>query len=414
MSQDPSCEFAPGDRIERYEIQSVLGRGGMAVVYRAVHTTLETVHALKVLTIPSPQIRKRLVQEGKVQAQLRHPNVVAVTDVLDVDGAPGLLMECIDGPSMDGWLQINNPDLALAEEIFLGVLAGVEKAHALGIVHRDLKPGNVMMARDGDHWVPKVTDFGLAKAVLGDPSASATRSGLPMGTPSYMSPEQVRDAKNVDHRTDVFALGCILYELVVGRRAFSGGDTLEVFNAVASGRFEPPSQLVTDLPQRFIQAINGALAVDRDRRIDSCESLRKVMQGEESWVPQTSAMTLDWSFGDDEPPEGVREQVSIPAAAAAPRPPAGAPGPAATVGMTAAPLSADAAAPRPPAGAPLPSATFSFDDDAAPLPPPATSSATIDPVGPSGPIASATTAGSATNSADRIRPANGRSRQTTS
>ena len=264
-------DLNPGEIVERYEVECELGEGGMAVVYRVRHTRLDTLHALKILTVQKRAVQQRLVREGKVQAGLRHPNVAAVTDVLEVAGSPALLMEYIDGPSLDKWIDDHKPRLDAAEEIFAGILAGVSVAHELGIVHRDLKPGNVLMAPhpSGEGWIPKVTDFGLAKALEGDKGVLQTRTGLPMGTPAYMSPEQVRDAKNVDTRTDIFALGCILYELACGQRPFDGKDTWEVFNAVAQGIYTPPRVLKADLPERVANAISGCLVTDMEARIPS-------------------------------------------------------------------------------------------------------------------------------------------------
>ncbi|MCA9491950.1 MAG: serine/threonine protein kinase, partial [Myxococcales bacterium] len=181
-------DLAAGTVVDRYTVQSVLGEGGMAVVYLCRHNQLGTMHALKVLTMSSRTIRERLVQEGRVQALLRHPNVVAVTDIIMLNGAPGLVMEYIEGPSLhdllgQGPLTFDQID-ALAE----GILHGVAHAHAQGMVHRDLKPANIMLALDGTTLVPKVTDFGLAKLVEGNDGRAATRTGSTMGTPHYMSP----------------------------------------------------------------------------------------------------------------------------------------------------------------------------------------------------------------------------------
>ena len=292
-------ELATGHQVERYEVQAVLGHGGMAVVYRVRHRTLKTDHALKVLNVAGKELSERLLREGQVQARLIHPNVVAVTDVLEVDGAPALLMEYVDGPNLEEWLRNRTLTLDEAETLFGGVLDAVESAHQLGVVHRDLKPGNVMIAPDGDGVRPKVTDFGLAKAITVSPEAGQTRSGMPMGTPAYMSPEQVRDAKNVDARTDIFSLGCILYELVCGRRAFVGKDTLDVFNRVANGDYEPPTVSRGQLPPRIANCIEGCLASDASRRIPDCATLRAVLKGERTWVMpdvDVAPMTLDWAL----------------------------------------------------------------------------------------------------------------------
>jgi len=272
-----------GQVIDRYTVDQLLGSGGMAVVYRVRHNQLGSFHALKVLTHTSPGIHERLLQEGRVQASLRHPNVVAVTDVIDVDGAPGLVMEYVDGPALDAWLSGHRPDLDTAERLFRGIVAGVAAAHAQGLVHRDLKPANVMLApQSAGQMLPKVADFGLAKALFAEESGPhATRSGVTMGTPAYMAPEQIRDAKNVDHRADVFSLGCMLYELVCGRPPFVGPDLLSIFNAVATGSFPPAASLVPDLPPRIHRAIHGALTVEKERRIQDCTGLLYVLDGHE-------------------------------------------------------------------------------------------------------------------------------------
>lgn len=267
-----------GDIIERYQVESLLGRGAMAEVYRVRHRTLKTAHALKVLMLASARIRERLIVEGQVQAQMRHPNVLAVTDVLDVHGAPGLLMEFVDGPSLDAFIEQTPPDAAQALHLFRGILAGVAEAHAAGLVHRDLKPANVLVATTARGLVPKVADFGLAKLLMEEEGAAAhrTRSGSAMGTPAYMAPEQIRSARHVDHRADIFSLGCILYELMSGRRPFDGDDLLGIFNAVAAGRYEP----LRDVPDAVQLAIQGALEVDRERRIPSCAVMQEVLDGQ--------------------------------------------------------------------------------------------------------------------------------------
>ena len=266
-------------------VQRVLGAGGTAVVYLVLHKTLETRHALKVLSISSQSIRKRLVTEGRVQAMLEHPNIVSVSDVIKVGrDYPGLLMEYVEGPSLETVLRrwkYKQPD---AEALFLGVVAGVEHAHKKGIAHRDLKPANVLLKNTPGGFVPKVTDFGLAKQLMTRRDIDSTRHGVAMGTPSYMAPEQIRDAGAVDERADMFSLGCILYELYTRRRAFPGEEVLPIYNAVTRGDYIPASQLVPSIPDRVESAIRGCLQVNRDQRIPDCETLRRVLAGEETWV----------------------------------------------------------------------------------------------------------------------------------
>jgi hypothetical protein len=288
--------LVPGTIVDRYRVEAEIGRGGMARVYRVRHKSLDTLHALKVLTVGSEELRERLLREGRVQSQLDHPNVVPVRDVLDLPEGPGLLMDYIDGPTLDGWIVDHPTTLAERERVFIEVVEGVAWAHRRGVVHRDLKPGNVMMELRRGVWRPRVADFGLAKLVDVEPDEGdgslRSRTGRQMGTPAYMSPEQVRSTKHVDQRADVFALGCILYELVCGKRAFVGEDTLDVFNRVAHGRFAPARDAVPGLAARIDAAIRGALEVDVDRRIPDCPTLLAVLRGELAWASGAGA-TLD-------------------------------------------------------------------------------------------------------------------------
>jgi len=270
-------ELETGTLVEgRYVVESLIGHGGMAEVYRVRHVHLDTLHALKVLTVSSGSIRRRLMQEGRVQAALQHPNIVSVTDVVVVDSAPGLVMEYIRGPAMDDCLDALELTNDQIDALAVGVLDGVAAAHALDLIHRDLKPANVMLAVTHDAIVPKVADFGLVKLLAGDDDGfqSKTRSGSTMGTPAYMAPEQIRDSKNVDARADVWSLGAILFELVTGRRAFDGEDVLDLFMKVAGGERQTITDVCDDLPERWVKAIEGSLVVDREARIATVAELR--------------------------------------------------------------------------------------------------------------------------------------------
>jgi serine/threonine protein kinase len=274
-----------GSYVERYIVERVLGAGGTAMVYLVRHETLGTRHALKVLTITSEGIRNRLITEGRVQGRLKdHPNIVAVYDVLDVHGSPGLVLDYVDGPSLETVLRQYRFGVDDAVLLFEGVLAGVQAAHDVGIAHRDLKPANVLLAQTKEGFVPKVTDFGLAKQLVRDQDIRATRQGVAMGTPSYMAPEQIRDAGTVDARADLFSLGCMLYELVTRRRTFPGDEVLPIYNAVTRGEYLPPRHFVPDLSDSIDVAIRGCLQVNRDQRIPDCSTLLEVLHGEREWA----------------------------------------------------------------------------------------------------------------------------------
>jgi serine/threonine protein kinase len=276
-----------GETIDRYTIEALIGQGGMAAVYRVRHVRLDSEHALKVLFITAPKICDRLIREGRVQANLRHANIVSVTDVLNIQGSPALVMEYVDGPALDTWLIENHPTLEEGLWLFRGILRGISAAHDRGVVHRDLKPANVLLSPSDEGFIPKVTDFGLVKSVV--EQKGDTQTGMSLGTPEYMSPEQIRDASDIDVRADMWALGCILYELTCHRRAFSGNDKMAIFNRIVAGQYEPPRNLVEDLPRNVSEAIRGLLEVDRNKRLASCEALQQLLYSDRELKGRISA-----------------------------------------------------------------------------------------------------------------------------
>lgn len=280
--------FQSGQMIaDKYILDGELGQGGIATVYKMHHIKLETPFALKILKISTASLKQRLELEAKVQAKIRHPNVVSVLDVIEEDGFLGLVMEFVEGVALDSFLLQERLNLEETEEIFLAILDAMEEAHDNAIVHRDLKPGNVMIQKKRGKFQVKVCDFGLAKA-LDDEGASNTVSGTTMGTPAYMAPEQVRNSKTVDQKADIFSLGAILYEMVSGKKAFTGTTTWEILSAVTEK--QPPSitDLVPDIPERFLAAINGSLQKQATKRIPSCGELREVLLGRKAWTPSKS------------------------------------------------------------------------------------------------------------------------------
>jgi len=268
--------LSPGQSFERYTVETLVGTGGMASVYRVRHDALGTRHALKVLAVANRTVEKRLLLEGRVQARLRHPNIVSVSDIISVGGSYGLIMEYVDGPPMDVWLRHEKPSLEQIDALAIPIMRGVAAAHGEGLVHRDLKPGNVLLAIEKGLMIPRVTDFGLAKALESDLSTQVTRSGASMGTPAYMAPEQIRAAKEVTPAADVWALGALLYELVTGQQAFPGSDPYEVQSAVVEGRYPPLADTRDDLPDRIRESIERALQTNLGERLATVEELLDV------------------------------------------------------------------------------------------------------------------------------------------
>lgn len=268
-----------GSDVERYRVEAILGRGGAGTVYAVRHQTLGTMHALKVLHIASPTMRARFLEEGRIQARLRHPNLVPVSDVLDLHGHPGLLMDHVGGGSLAD--RLLEAPVTLHEGLCwaVDVVKGVGHAHKLGVTHRDLKPANVLLTRpeDGARVVARVTDFGLAR-VLGGQHPSLTQMGAMLGTPAYMAPEQARDPRGVDARADLFSLGVVLYEIFTGRRPFSAPSHAEVLALSQAGRFVPAEQHVPALPPALATLISHCLAPDREDRPDDCSVLLSVLE----------------------------------------------------------------------------------------------------------------------------------------
>ena len=196
-----------------------IGTGGMATVYAVRRPRSEGVLALKVLTMSqSDSLRKRFTREAQLQRSIQHPNILPIFDVVQVSGQPALLLPFVAGPSLKTLLAQAPPSLTQRLALFREVVAGVAAVHDQELVHRDLKPGNVLLDTADGRLCVKVADFGIAKVFAADKSTftKLTQTGMAIGTPSYMPPEQKLDASRVDARADVWALGAMLHELLIG------------------------------------------------------------------------------------------------------------------------------------------------------------------------------------------------------
>ena len=234
-------------RIPGYEILEVLGRGGMGVVYKAVHLRLNRAVALKMLlagAFATRAERQRFSREAEVVAKLRHPNIVQVHDVGDLDGRPYFTMEFVEGGSLAELIAGTPRPARQAAELMATLADAMEAAHRGGIVHRDLKPSNVLLTADG---TPKIGDFGLARHLEVGPSL--TQSGAAVGTPSYMAPEQARGKSGeAGPAADIYALGAMLYELLTGRPPFRAESAAETLHQVITRDPVPPSRLNAKVP----------------------------------------------------------------------------------------------------------------------------------------------------------------------
>jgi len=286
-----------GTVLGQYRIVAPLGAGGMGEVYRAHDSKLDRPVALKIL--PESVVRdadrvRRFVQEARSASSLSHPNIVHVYDIgeavpVEEGGEPEgagaapvhfIAMELVEGRTLRQLLE----DRSIEPRTLLSHLAqaaeGLAKAHASGIVHRDLKPENIMVTRDG---YAKVLDFGLAKLTEQKTSGSAlaaaptaidemTKEGAVVGTVGYMSPEQAM-GRPVDHRTDLFAFGCLLYEAATGRKPFGGESSVDVLHAIVRGNPTPVEEIAPTIPRALVRTIRRCLAKEPDRRYQSMRDL---------------------------------------------------------------------------------------------------------------------------------------------
>jgi serine/threonine protein kinase len=207
-----------GQELGNYKFISILGEGGMAIVYLAENTMLSDLVAIKMLKndfVNNKNIRMRFLDEAKKMVKVKHPNIIQVYDLIDAGDIVAIVMEYVKGQSLKDLIskkgKINQADI---EYLFPQLLLSLEHVHKAGFIHRDIKPSNFMLSSNG---VIKLTDFGIAKDKN---SAIYTETGLQMGTPMYMSPEQIRSTKDVDHKSDIYSLGVVLYEMIVGSFPF--------------------------------------------------------------------------------------------------------------------------------------------------------------------------------------------------
>jgi eukaryotic-like serine/threonine-protein kinase len=272
----------PGTQLGPYEIIGNLGAGGMGEVYRARDTRLGRDVAIKVLPsrfASDPGRLRRFEQEARAVAALHHPNILAIHDVGTHEGSPYLVTELLEGDTLRARLEAEGFTIRMAVEVGIQIAKGLAAAHGMGVIHRDLKPSNVFLTADGQ---VKLLDFGLAKLTRPEPvpgpstetAVESTDTGQVMGTAGYMSPEQVRGMP-ADQRSDIFAFGCVLHEMLSGERPFRGDSTGEVMAAILK---EDPAPLPARVPPALQGTVNRCLEKRPEDRFSSAHDLALALE----------------------------------------------------------------------------------------------------------------------------------------
>lgn len=333
----PVTEFEEGAVLRgKYQILSLLGRGGMGSVYKARHLHFNELYALKVISshlLEEPSFRQRFRSEAVVMRRLHHPNAVRVHDLDETeDGRPFIVMEYVEGKSLDQALEAGAPlEPRRALGIASQVCAALEAAHQLGLIHRDIKPANILLARTPEGGeLAKVLDFGVAKVkeqstqVYGAPSVTGT--GFVVGTPAYMSPEQARGVRGeeLDGRTDLYSLGVVLFEMLTGQLPFKADTPMMAMMAHVQTPPRDPRVLRADLPAPVAEVVLRALEKDPARRFSSAEAMRDALNAitEHRTVRLTPAPPLvpPHLVPPSAPPAAATPEVSPPTARQAPVP----------------------------------------------------------------------------------------------
>ncbi|MEO8596092.1 MAG: protein kinase [Candidatus Solibacter sp.] len=263
-----------GSTVGDYQIVDILGAGGMGQVYKVRNVISDRVEAMKVLLpdlVNQPELADRFLREIKVQASLEHPNIAALHTAVRVDNQLLMLMEFVEGVTLDQRLKEGPLPAAEALDYVMQVLAALEYAHGNGVVHRDIKPANMMLTRGG---VVKLMDFGIARSTA---DHKLTQTGMTVGSLYYMSPEQIQGTSAPDGRSDLYSVGVSLYELVTGKRPFDGDSQFAIMAAHLAGTPIPPVKVDPRLPQLLNDVILMAVAKDAGARFQTAAALRNAL-----------------------------------------------------------------------------------------------------------------------------------------
>jgi serine/threonine protein kinase len=299
-------------RLGHYRVLKVLGSGGMGIVFEAEDTHLQRRVALKSMkpAVVTPANRERFLHEARTTAAIEHDHIVTIYQVGEDAGVPFLAMKLLQGQSLEEKLREEGGWLPVPEVLRIGreVAEGLEAAHAKGLIHRDIKPANIWL--EGNRARVKIVDFGLARAAEDD--LNLTQEGLVMGTPAYMAPEQADD-KPLDHRCDLFSLGCVLYRSATGQMPFKGKDSMAIMMALATKQPDSPRAIDPMIPQPLSDLIMQLLAKDPDERPPSATAVRETIQVIEQQMAATPSEPAPppKQYGDDGDLKPLDDEVEL-------------------------------------------------------------------------------------------------------
>ncbi len=281
IGDEDQAGLSPGIHLGKYEIVRLLGAGGMGAVYEAVHSEIGKRVAIKVLSpaiAAVPGARARFLREAQLTSRVRHPNIVDVTDMGSDKGQTYLVMEFLRGEDLAQRLARTGPfAVEQLADIMLPVCAAVVEAHKVGVTHRDLKPQNIFLAVGPHSTQPKVLDFGISKGVDVEGVETLTGTGAMIGTPFYLAPEQIVDARAAGPASDQYALGVIMYECLTGHRPFEAENLFVVFQAIVGGHPVPPSARRPGIPTPVEAIVLRAMDLDPKARFGSTVALGRAL-----------------------------------------------------------------------------------------------------------------------------------------
>ena len=262
--------------IGKYEVESLIAKGGMGAVYKAEHPTLKRPVIIKKLTLSSKkEITERFKREARILMDFRHDHIVSMYDHFKEGSSYYLVMEYVDGISIEEMI-LNNRYIhsSLASYILLNTAKALKYAHSKKVVHRDIKPANILVSKEG---TIKIVDFGIASSEESQ-AEGLTIDGMTLGTPGYMPPEQFKDSRNVDYRADIYSLGVLAYEMLTGKKPFPGSFTPELMKNIQTGKCARPETIIPGIDKNLLRFIKKAMKTNREKRYKDLDPVISLLE----------------------------------------------------------------------------------------------------------------------------------------